>query len=175
MGEVTDAEIRGFIDDIRYLRNHREILGCIHRYGHGQDHLDSALIASACFADAVSNYGPIRGSLEEFVTRAIEAESELQWKPYGITDHDCEINGDEARVESCVHWVAKIRKGGGLAALGGGRYIDRLERLDRQWRLCQRRLVVDYVFIVPANDCSIGDQASVTGTRTGAIPPAYCH
>jgi len=175
MGEVTGAEIRRFIDDVRYMRDHREILGCIHRYGHGLDRLDSDLIASASYGDAVSNHGPFGGNLEEFVSRAIEAKSELLWKPYGITDHTCEINGDEAHVESYLHWVAKMREGGRLAALGGGRYIDQPERRNGQWKLCLRRLVVDYVFVVPADDCMVEDQTAVSGTRTGAIPPAYCH
>ena len=147
------------------MRDRQEILDCINMYGRGLDRLDPDLIAAAFHNDAIDNHGPFVGTLQEFVPWAIEVESELLWTHHGITSHNCEINGDEAHAESYVYWVSKMREDGKLVALGGGRYIDRLERRNNQWKISLRRLLMDYVFVVPTNDYMGEEWTAKIGTR----------
>src|SRR5581483_11030852 len=60
-----------------------------------------------------------------------------------ITTHSCELDGDVAHTESYILFVH--RRGDGRTVLfGGGRYIDRFERRDGEWRIALRRLVMDF-------------------------------
>ena len=54
---------------------------------------------------------------------------------HNITTHTCEIDGDVAHAESYV-MGAILNRDGVTARLLCGRYIDRLERRDGEWRIC---------------------------------------
>ena len=53
--------------------------------------------------------------------------------------------GDTAHAESYCQWVHRLQDDH-TVTVGGGRYIDRLERRDGAWRIAVRRLVLDYAF-----------------------------
>jgi hypothetical protein len=143
-----DAEIRRLKAEVRTLRDRQDILDCINRYGRGLDRLDGELIANTFHPDAIDNHGPFVGYVPEFVKFALDVEGQLAWTHHGISSHNCEISGDNAHAESYVHWFVRMPDGKTLGA-GGGRYLDRLERREGQWKLMLRRLMMDWSFEVP--------------------------
>ena len=58
---------------------------------------------------------------------------------------------------------AQRRRDGTKVDLGGGRYIDRLERRDGEWRIAARELVIDWTAIADA--ATYADVASYTTGR----------
>ena len=62
-----------------------------------------------------------------------------------ITTHNCEIDGDVAHTESYCQWVHRL-KDEETVTVGGGRYVDRLEKRDGEWRIVVRRLVLDFFY-----------------------------
>jgi hypothetical protein len=134
MANDSDAVIQRLIREVRALRDRQEVLDCINRYGRGLDRLDADIIASAFHPDAIDNHGPFVGYVPEFVKFALEVEGQLAWTHLGITSHKCEIVGDRALAESYVQWFVRMPPDGKTLGAGGGRYIDRLERRDGQWR-----------------------------------------
>lgn len=62
-----------------------------------------------------------------------------------MTAHICEIDGDTAHAESYVI-VVLLSNDGRHAQVISGRYVDRLERRDGEWRIAVRRSTVEVMF-----------------------------
>jgi hypothetical protein len=62
---------------------------------------------------------------------------------HGMTTHISDIASDEAHAVTYVLFTL-CRKDGKTVHTGGGRYVDRLERRDGEWRIVLRRLVIDW-------------------------------
>lgn len=169
MPSERDADMQRLMDEVRWLRDRHEILDCINRYGRGLDRLDPELIESAYHADAIDNHGPFVGHLPEFVKFAIDVEGQFGWTHHGITSHNCEIDGNSAQAESYVHWFVHMPDGKTLGA-GGGRYLDRLERRDGQWKIVLRRLLMDWSFETPVSGWLGPDWDNVKGSRDKRDP-----
>jgi hypothetical protein len=56
-----------------------------------------------------------------------------------------------------VEFVHRDRDGV-TVLVGGGRYLDRLEKRDGEWRIAVRRLVMDYSYIVDGSAFGDGDR-----------------
>jgi hypothetical protein len=69
--------------------------------------------------------------------------SEWNAHTHFITNIRIDIDGDVAHSECYVLFVQRRRDTGALD-LGGGRYIDRLERRADAWRIAARELVIDW-------------------------------
>jgi len=61
---------------------------------------------------------------------------------HNVTMHMCEIDGDVAHAESYSLGMF-LDKGGETGRVLAGRYIDRLERRDGEWRIVLRRSTVE--------------------------------
>ncbi|QJE74408.1 nuclear transport factor 2 family protein [Aerophototrophica crusticola] len=129
------------------LLDRQAIQDCLARYCRGMDQKDRRLLASAYWPEAQGPEG-VEGGLAA-IGAAIE-----QAVGTGCTPHRCmhklgnvliRLEGDRAEVESYVvayHWV---REGGvERQVVVGGRYLDRFERRDGDWRIAERRFVLDW-------------------------------
>ena len=70
-----------------------------------------------------------------------------------ITTHSCEIEGDVAHADSYVIGLM-LNHDGVTARLLAGRYVDRLEKRDGDWKLVVRRSTAEV--------CFSGDAAMMT-------------
>ena len=131
--------------EIQHLLDRQAILDCLHRYTRGLDRHDEALLASAFHEDAVDHHGDFVGTPDEFVPWANSLHA-AQWAGHThfLDQSHLEIDGDVAHSECYVLWVLRRKDGAGVD-LGGGRYLDRLEKRDGEWRIAARELVVDWV------------------------------
>jgi hypothetical protein len=62
---------------------------------------------------------------------------------HNITNHTCEIDGDTAHCETYVIGAMLPRPKPGRATFVSGRYLDRLERRDGEWRILVRRTTIE--------------------------------
>ena len=132
---------------MQYLVDRHEILDCIHRYARALDRHDDDLMTSVYHEDAIDNHGPWVGGRTEFVRWANhECHNHLHAHVHHITTHTCEIDGSTAHTESYVLFVHRDRDNK-TVRVAGGRYIDRLEKRDDEWRIAVRRLVLDYRYL----------------------------
>lgn len=132
---------------VQYLLDRMEILDCVHRYARGLDRHDDDLLATVFHPDAIDNHGNWVGTRDEFVQWANHVcHNALHAHMHNITSHTCEIEGDTAHTESYVIFVHRF-KDGKTMHVAGGRYLDKLEKRNGEWRICLRRLVVDYRFL----------------------------
>jgi hypothetical protein len=131
---------------LQYMLDRLEIHDVIHRYARGLDRHDDDLLRSVFHEDAMDNHGPWVGPREAFVAWANgPCHGHTNAHLHQITTHNCEIDGDVAHTESYCQWVHRL-KDEETVWVGGGRYVDRLEKRDGEWRIVVRRLVLDFFY-----------------------------
>jgi hypothetical protein len=131
--------------ELQRLVDRQAIVDCLHRYSRGLDRHDPELLASAYWEDALDHHGEFLGPPSEFVPWANELH-EAAWAGHThfLDPGAIEIDGDVAHSECYCLWVLRRKDGSGVD-IGGGRYVDRFERRDGEWRIAARELVVDWV------------------------------
>jgi ketosteroid isomerase-like protein len=135
---------------LRRLEDRAEILDCIARHARGCDRHDAELIGSAYHPDAVDHHGNSSNTGADYAQWANTAHAATsQVHTHNITTHTCEIDGDTAHAES-YSIVVLLGTDGRTAQFISGRYLDRLERRDGQWRIALRRSTVEVMFTADA-------------------------
>jgi hypothetical protein len=130
---------------IQNLTDRQEILDCIVRNSRGNDRFDAELVASSYHPDGMHEIardaipGPHYG---EHANHAHGAMCERNL--HHVTMHACEIDGDVAHAESYVLGLF-LDKGCQTSRILSGRYIDRLEKRDGEWRIVVRRATVEVI------------------------------
>ena len=137
--------------DVRYLKDRAEILDSIARHARGCDRHDPDLITGANFPDATDEHGHTRNSGTGYAAWANPVHAATsRVHTHNITTHNCEIDADVAHADS-YSIVVLLGSDGVTAQFISGRYIDRLERRDGQWRLALRRSTVEVMFTANAS------------------------
>lgn len=138
-----DNSLEQLQKDVQYLMDRTQIMDCIAQHARGHDRFDVELLTAAYHPDVVDEHGhAINAGPEyaEWANKVHAAGAELH--THNITTHTCKIDGDTAHCESYVI-VALLDRGGDTARFISGRYIDRLEKRDGQWKIALRRSTVD--------------------------------
>lgn len=91
-------------------------------------------------------------------------EADFLAHTHNITTHNCEIDGDEAHTESYVIFVLR-RKDERTVLVGGGRYLDRLEKRDGDW--ADRAEAADCRLALPGRRHRLGHRAGLRGGTLG--------
>jgi hypothetical protein len=150
--------------ELQQLLDRQAILDCVQRYARGLDRHDDELTASAYHADALDHHGGFTGTPEQFIPWANELHaSEWMAHQHFIANHTVEIDGDVAHAESYVLGILR-RKAGMVVDIGGGRYIDRLERRDGEWRIAARDVVVEWVCAAEGSSALFSPEGYTPGT-----------
>ena len=147
---AVDTGFDALQKNVRYLMDRAEILDCISRHARGCDRHDVDLIASAYHADGVDEHGHAVNSGPAYGDWANKTHAETsRVHTHNITTHTCEVDGDAAHAESYVI-VVLVGPDAKSAQFITGRYIDRLERRNGQWRIAVRRSTVEGMFLADA-------------------------
>ena len=137
------AEMEELLTTVRYLRDRQDILDCIQRESRARDRQDSEQIAGCWWEDGIDEHGAVTTAMPDYPAKAnLGHVMNFNMTSHNITNHICEIDGDTAHCESYVV--------GGLAWQDGksttiamGRYLDRLEKRNGEWRMLVRRCTIE--------------------------------
>ncbi len=164
------AHVQALEAEVRQLRDREAIRDCIHRYAQGLDRHDEDILGSAYHDDAIDRHGEDR-SREDFI-RWANGFHAADWTAHlhHMTNTRIGVDGDAAWAETYFLAVLK-RKDGTMADIGGGRYIDRLERRDGEWRIVLRETIVDYQAKVEAE--TFGGTSVYLGGTWDRSDPSY--
>jgi hypothetical protein len=144
--DADSDEFRDLVEQVRRMSDRQAIIDCIYRYARGLDRHDDEVLSSAFHPDAIDNHGSWVSGVDEFVAWANhECHDPYRAHSHNITTNSVEITGDTAHAESYLIFVLH-RKDGNSVLVGGGRYIDRLDKRDGEWKISLRRLVMDWRF-----------------------------
>lgn len=142
-------EIDALRRDVAYLMDRTAITDCIARHARGCDRHDVDLINAAYHPDGVDEHGKVINLGTEYANWANEVHAATsQVHTHNITTHTVDIDGDDAHAES---YVIVLLLNGSTAQVISGRYIDRLERREGQWRIAVRRSTVEVMFLADAS------------------------
>jgi hypothetical protein len=147
---TADTDLSLLRRDVQYLLDRSAILDCVARHARGCDRHDVDLISSAYHDDGVDEHGFAVNSGPDYGAWANKTHAETSIvHTHNITTHTCEIDGDTAHAESYVI-VVLIGPDAGSAQFITGRYLDRLERREGDWRIVIRRSTVEGMFLADA-------------------------
>lgn len=130
------------------LHNREAIRDCLMRYCRGADRCDEALLRSAFWPDATDSHAmPGRPPLNAyvFIERILPKLRSMDQTMHTLGNILIVILGAEARVESYYHAYHRVRDAvGPRDIVTAGRYLDRFEQRNGQWRIAERVVVVDW-------------------------------
>lgn len=130
---------------LQYLTDRQEILDCVTRNARGNDRFDAELIVSTYHPDGLHELGRTTIPGPEYGAYANAGHAAIcDVNLHSVVMQICEIDGDVAHAESYVIGLF-ADKGAETSRMLAGRYIDRLERRDGQWRIALRRATVEVV------------------------------
>jgi len=123
------------------------------RYMRAQDRLDRALHLSTFWPDSTTDYGIFKGSGPEFVHFAQDLLATHSANQHIIGQHLIDLDGERAFGEVYYYAYHRIVEGGAAYDwLICGRYVDRYERRNGEWRFAHRSELIDWARKDPAAD-----------------------
>jgi hypothetical protein len=137
------------------LEDKDAIRDVISAYAHAIDRRDWALMPALFHADATFGFGPIEGDWRGFVEQARAIIDPCTATQHQLGQVLIAADGDNAALAetymTAMH-VVPAGYGGGVfpdrgetyAAVIAGRYIDRFEKRDGEWRIARRQGVYDW-------------------------------
>jgi hypothetical protein len=145
---------------VEQLLARQDILDCLIRFSRGMDRFDKALFIGAFHSDATIAAGEFVGGPDELYewARALH-ESGQTATHHNLLNHSCDIDGDTAHTETYYLFVGRNRDDSNWMA--GGRYVDRLERRDGQWKIVLRTNAIEWSGRVPSMPIPFADVADV--------------
>ena len=146
-GRATARETGAIDQDLQRLLDERAIHRRLLDYCRGIDRGDAELVASVYHPDATDDHGRFKGLGVEFADYAIDRLSDR----YEVTMHSISntiidfAGPDVAYAEShvCARHLRRD-EGGPLLETFGGRYVDRFERRDGEWKIADRVVVHEW-------------------------------
>jgi ketosteroid isomerase-like protein len=152
---------------LQLLLDKQAILECVHRYARGIDRAEPDLVASCYHPDAIDHHGSYVGTGRGLAEWAIRAHSHTARSQNHITTHTVEVDGDSAHGET--YFLVLMRTPSGSMQISTGRYVDRFERRNGEWRIAARLCLVESLARADAYDGERLD-AAYPGSRSVADP-----
>jgi len=131
------------MSEVRRLLDRQAIFDCLMRYVRGLDRVDEQLIRSAFHADAVDHHGPVSGSVDDFLAFWLPVQENREVSEHYITNHSVDLDGDSAHAETYFLFFGKLEDDA-VMRVSGGRYIDRFERREGEWKIALRVVISEW-------------------------------
>jgi hypothetical protein len=147
---------------LEHLADRQDILDCMIRFSRAMDRFDRELFLSAFQPDAVIAAGSFVGGPVDLYDWASALHEQGQLATHhNLLNHSCDIEGETAHTETYYLFVGRNRDQTNWIA--GGRYIDRLERRDGNWRIALRSTVIEWSGMVPTMPLPFADVSGIHG------------
>ena len=165
---------------LRRLADRAEIHDVMCRYARGIDRGDEDLVRAAYHPDAYDDHVHYKGDVEGFIAATAKRMAGVDNSMHFLGNCLIEFAGpDLALVETYFasrrtrapagEEAAELASGDAICRQQWGRYLDRFERRDGQWRVAKRLVVVDARFDSVARGGARDDKL-VWGTRDRTDP-----
>ena len=138
---------------ITEIYSKQQITEVLYRIARGTDRGDVELYASCFHEDGTDYHGFVNGPVNNIL--GVLGRSKLLFSQHAITNVLIDLNGDEARVESCFNALHQSRDDQGRLQdeMIRGRYLDNFERRkDQVWKIKQRVVVWDWSRVQPSGE-----------------------
>ena len=145
---------RDFETIVRELDARRHIHDVLMRYCRGNDHRHEGLMRSVYHPGATDDHGFFNGKAEDFIAIVMKSGPECTNKLHLICNEYVEFddaNPNKAYSETVT--IGCMTRPSGDAynlSLSACRYLDRFECVDDEWRIAERKVVLDWEFETPS-------------------------
>jgi hypothetical protein len=127
------------------LADREAIKECLCRYTRGVDRLDEEMVRSAYWPDVVDTHLSFKGNCEEFIDWSFPAMGSMDQTQHFMGNMLIQVSGDSAEAESYFFGFHRINgPDGKFDLIAGGRYADRFEKRDDEWRIIERLVITDW-------------------------------
>ncbi|MCP1335487.1 nuclear transport factor 2 family protein [Futiania mangrovi] len=176
-------------DPVQRLLDERDIRNVIARYARGVDRRDWELARSTFFEDGTDDHTDFKGPRDAFIAWISDRHAGIPMSSHLLGSSLIEFASDtvaavetyvlvllELGAESEDHRKMLMGDGEEGAPQGRirvdvlGRYIDRFEKRDGEWRIARRRVAVDSTHARANNGSVEGHAGWVLGTRDAGDP-----
>lgn len=142
MASDRDARIDAMLD-------REAIRDALSRFSRGMDRFDREAYLSAFHDDAEMAAGPFVGSARDCWDWAVPMHEEGQLLTHhSLLNITIDLDGDTAHTETYYMFVARNRDES--VVLAGGRYVDRFEKRNGDWRIALRTNIIEWATMPPA-------------------------
>jgi hypothetical protein len=127
--------------DPQQLADREAIRECVLRYSRGVDRLDAEQMKSAYWPEATDDHGRFVGNGHEFADRVVGTHDRWAASMHCNYNHSIEFD-DATHARGEIYNVTYLLpKDGGPWSVWLGRYLDRYECRDGDWRIIHRTCV----------------------------------
>lgn len=142
------------------LLDKQDIMQCLARFSRGMDRFDRDIYISAFHDDATIAAGPFVGNASECYDWAIPMHEAGQVATHhNLLNTTIDLDGDTAHTETYYLFVGRNRDESNWMA--GGRYIDRLEKRDGEWKIALRMNAIEWSGMAPTMPLPFADMPGV--------------
>ena len=130
---------------VRSLVDRAAITDLIHRYSRAVDRLDADALRAVYWPDGTDDHGAFDGNAMDYVDWVMGFVGGWISTHHDNSNIMVELDGDVAHAE--CHWTGwyRMRRGDDVVdQVSNGRYLDRFERRQGEWRIAHRTCVSDW-------------------------------
>lgn len=165
------------MDRLAAAADRLECTELVSRVARAIDRCDADLLATLFHPDATDDHGMFAGTAKDFISWVMPVLGTMKRTQHLIGQVIVELDGDRAASES--YFIAHHTLDGAdseVFMLAAGRYLDRFERRDGEWKIAHRQAVYDWNSAVPSTDSwdRAGMPGWTFGTR-GTCDASYAH
>jgi len=164
---MADMEAR-----LRDMLDHHEIRQVLAGYCHACDRADEAMMA-ACYTaeDSFDDHGLVRAPGPEYarlMTANIIERTDAVWHVLGQST--IKVTGDLAAAETFFLGFMRLKPQDGVSRLNqlAGRFVDRMVKIDGQWKIMHRTCVRDTSVTLTVTEDMQAGYGLKPGTRDAA-------
>ena len=132
---------------LEQLCDERDIREVLTRYCRATDRCDAELLRSVYWPDATDDHVVFSGNAMEYVDYSVPMlKQHTRATLHSLSNIWIKLDGDTALVESYVqaYHLLNTDTETKQEVVVGGRYLDRLERRNDEWRIAERNVVIDW-------------------------------
>ena len=133
-------------NQVQWLWDQLQIQQVLATYCRGIDRCDKQLLKTAYWPDALEEHGIFTGNAMEWADFIVPLIGTMKMTMHAIGNSLIDIDGDQADAETYVnaYHLMDDPAGGQTEMIVAGRYLDRFERRQGEWRIARRTFVMDW-------------------------------
>jgi ketosteroid isomerase-like protein len=155
---------------LKELFDRHAIAEVTQRYCRGVDRCDVDLVNSTYHPDAIDERMGSRSTGSEIGANLVQSlRDRMERSTHHITTQMIAIHGDIAACESYFIGIHALKDGTKMQSVG--RYVDRFERREGEWKIAHRQVLHEQMDVTPFQAATTG--ASAHTVRRDQADPSY--
>ncbi len=131
--------------ELKSLLHREKIRECIACLARGEDRRDADLITASFWPDSTTDFGMFQGNFDEYLAWVVPGSPAIPLTQHVLGQSVIKLQDAAALVETHVTAYHRINMGDQEHdVIIGGRYLDRLEERDGDWRIAKRTMLYDW-------------------------------